>query len=109
MTFPGGGLFLDEWVRPFKWLWVFLAAVAECLTLTIHLVTLDVGVVAVNVEVARVDEPQWMSIPGAYVKMLVAVLVSLLSDADLKDLIGGVGAAALAEDIENVLLLEWAL
>lgn len=96
---------MDERMGPLEGLWVFLAAVPEGGFLPLDLAVLDIGVMAGYVEVVGCVEAKLVSVPGTDVKVLVAVLVGLLSDADLEELIGGVGAAALSQDVAYHLLL----
>ena len=94
MTLSGGCFLLDVHIK-LGGLRVFLGAVLEGFPLVLYLVSSDVRVVGGflvdNVEVLGITEVELLGIPGAYMEVIITVLVLFLTDAGFKELVGWLG------------------
>lgn len=87
MGFSGLCFFLDVHIEAQR-VWVFLGAVTQCLLLALHLLVFYVRVIGLAivlyVHVVGSCEPEWLSVPGTGMEVVVAVLVLLEADTCLE-------------------------
>lgn len=86
VTFSGSGFLFDVHIV-LQWLWIFFGTVVKCSPLVLYTATTNVRVIPLNVEVTSIRKLKLLCIPSTNVKMSVAILMSLLANASLKQLI----------------------